>query len=170
MLITTEYANLNKHLHDTEDNYGRTVKQFLEIITDLSNIIPTREILDYGCGKRVLERELGSNYQIRNYDPAIPECSTRPEPTDLVVCVDVLEHVEPECLDDVMDDLQRVTRKLCFLSIATIPAGRKLPDGRNTHLVVKPYQWWLPKIWSRFRINQFNNLGGRFLVMAAPPT
>lgn len=88
----------------------------------------------------------------------------------MVVCIDVLEHIEPECLDDVLDHIRMLTRKMAFLTVATTAARKEYADGRNTHLIQKPYEWWLPKIWSRFRVHQFNDLGNHFMVMLHPGT
>jgi len=118
----------------------------------IAQLLNTRDILDYGCGQRTLEQALG--FPIRNYDPAIPGLDTPPEPADLVVCTDVLEHIEPECLDDVLDDLRRVTRKVGFFVIANRPAKKILPDGRNAHLIQEGIDWWRPRIAARFALHQ----------------
>ena len=68
----------------------------------------------------------------------------------MVVCIDVLEHIEPECLDDVLDDLQRLVIKYGFFTIHTGPAQKVLPDGRNAHLTQEPLSWWNEKLESRF--------------------
>jgi 2-polyprenyl-3-methyl-5-hydroxy-6-metoxy-1,4-benzoquinol methylase len=65
-----------------------------------------------------------------------------PEPHDIVACTDVLEHIEPDCLDDVLKDIRRCTKKVAFLLIATRPAIKVLADGRNAHLIQQPYTWW----------------------------
>lgn len=43
----------------------------------------------------------------------------------------VLEHIEPECLEQVLDHLQRLTRKIALLNIVTRPANKVLADGHN---------------------------------------
>jgi hypothetical protein len=128
--------------------------------------IGSRDVLDYGCGQRTLERELG--FQIKNYDPCIPGLDDAPLPADIVACTDVLEHIEPGCLDAVLDDLQRVTRKIGFFVIATRPAKKVLPDGRNAHLIQEGVHWWLPKLESRFAILQVKEMSGEFAVVVRP--
>jgi hypothetical protein len=86
------------------------------------------------------------------YDPAIERLSAPPVPAELVVCIDVLEHIEPLCLKAVLDDLVRVTEGIIFMTIHTGPALKVLSDGRNAHLIQKPLSWWLPKIWKRWDI------------------
>lgn len=109
-------------------------------------------MLDYGCGKGVLA-EILSWVKIQNYDPAVPEWAREPAPADLVVCTDVLEHVEPDCLDAVLDHLQRLTLKALFVEIGLVPAFKHLDDGRNAHLIVQPVEWWLPRLWQRFSLH-----------------
>jgi hypothetical protein len=136
------------------------------MVRDLAKSLPATTILDYGAGKRTLERALG--FGIANYDPAIEEISAPPDPADLVVCTDVLEHIEPECLDAILDDLRRLTVRAVLLSVATRPAKKTLADGRNAHLIQEPTEWWLPKLWSRWKIQQFADMGGEFMVIACP--
>ena len=119
-------------------------------------------LLDYGCGSNLSLRETLApqrklTYQA--YDPGVPEYSGDPEPSDMVVCVDVLEHIEPEFLDDVLDHLMHLTQGVIFCSINTGPAGKTLSDGRNAHLIQQPMEWWLPRIWERFFIQKFQAVG-----------
>jgi len=45
------------------------------------------------------------------YDPVFPEYG-EPRPADLVCCIDVLEHIEPDLVDNVILELARVTTNL----------------------------------------------------------
>ncbi|HET9469625.1 MAG TPA: hypothetical protein VFO24_00885, partial [Usitatibacter sp.] len=81
---------------------------------------------------------------------------------------DVLEHIEPECLDEVLDDLQRVTRKIGFFVIATREAEKTLPDGRNAHLIQEPIAWWAPRLEKRFTVSQVREMAGEFAVVVRP--
>ena len=122
MLITDQYRELNAQLHNTNPNYGVSSSHWAPLVMALSNKVGTRDILDYGCGKGLLKNTLV--WPIREYDPAIPGKDAPPEPADLVACTDVLEHIEPECLEHVLNDLQRLTREIAFLNIATRPAKK----------------------------------------------
>ena len=75
-----------------------------------------------------------------------------PGPADIVVCTDVLEHIEPECLENVLDDLKRVTKKVCYLAVSTRRASKSYSDGQNCHLIVEDHDWWRPKIKKRFHV------------------
>ena len=55
----------------------------------------------------------GVRIDYRPYDPAFPEYG-EPRGADLVCCIDVLEHIEPDLLDNVLDDLARITLKHGF--------------------------------------------------------
>ncbi len=69
-------------------------------------------------------------------------------------CIDVLEHIEPELIDNVIAELARITTNLGFFSIHMGPAVKLLPDRRNAHLIQKPSSWWLPKLVRHFEILQ----------------
>ena len=72
-----------------------------------------------------------------------------------MVCIDVLEHIEPAYLDNVLDDLQRCTDVIGVFTVACGPAMKILPDGRNAHLIQEPPEWWLPKPMQRFTLQSF---------------
>ena len=139
MLITEEYRRLNAQKHEESEVYGAMGYKLAKQVREIARKIGAHTILDYGCGKRTLERDLG--YAINNYDPAIPGCDATPDPADLVVCCDVLEHIEPECLDAVLDDLQRVTKNTIMFLIDTQAAQKHLADGRNAHAIIEEPEW-----------------------------
>ena len=165
MKITPGYLEQNRALHAV-GNYGLSGQRWAPQVLSMCNFAKSRDLLDYGCGQRTLEKALG--FPIRNYDPCIPGLDATPEPADLVVCTDVLEHIEPDCLDEVLDDLQRVTKRLGFFVIANRPAQKILPDGRNAHLIQQPSSWWLPQLARRFRVIEVSEGTGEFGVVVAP--
>lgn len=151
MLISNYYANQNKLLHEQNAGYGAHSHRLVDDIARAVKAFGAKSLLDYGCGKATLAAALSERaaeiapLTMVNYDPAMPEYSDAPEPCDMVVCSDVLEHVEPECLNDVLTDLRRLARKAALLVISTRPSGKFLPDGRNAHLIIQPVSWWMPK-------------------------
>jgi hypothetical protein len=165
MLISDAYRKLNAELHKTNPHYGTSSARWASLVGTLSSRLGTRDILDYGCGKSLLKQTL--DWPIREYDPAIPGKDAAPEPADLVVCTDVLEHIEPECVEYVLDDLQRLTQKVAFLNIATGQARKILPDGRNAHLIQQPLPFWLPLLCQRFTLVTVENGPSEFNVIAA---
>jgi hypothetical protein len=98
-------------------------------------------ILDYGCGRGTLKPAL-SELDVREYDPGIVGKNALPERADLVIATDVLEHVEPELLDNVLRHLRELACRGLFLNIALGPAKEILPDGRNAHLIQQTPTWW----------------------------
>lgn len=164
-LISNEYRSQNAQLHESRPDYGTTAPKYAAIIAQIADNIGAKTILDYGCGKALLSKALPG---VLNYDPAIEEYSTPPEPADLLVSLDVLEHIEPECLDNVLRDMSRLMKRSAFLTVATVPAKKALPDGRNAHLIVEDYKWWLPKLWEHFEVKSFANMGKGFIVTGEP--
>jgi hypothetical protein len=168
MLISEAYKAQNKQLHSA-GNYGVSGSKWGQQVAKLAGMMGANSILDYGCGQRLLEkafRELvPTGYDWRNYDPCIEGLDATAEPADLVVCSDVLEHIEPECLDAVLDDLERVTLTAGLFVIANRPAKKILPDGRNAHLIQQGPRWWLPKLCARFEIVNVMSGPGEFVVV-----
>lgn len=165
-LLITDYAReiqkqehlIDKERTDPRKEYGVVGGMYAGHVSVLAGKIAKRNgavsLLDYGCGKRTLEDNLPpiTNLDIRVYDPCIEGLDKPPEPADIVVCTDVLEHVEPECLENVLDDLARVTKEILFLSVCTVPARNVHSDGQNRHKIVENHDWWRPKLRKRFDI------------------
>jgi hypothetical protein len=154
MLITDKYRALNVELHQRHGGYGSKGKSWAPRVNDYAREFGATSILDYGCGKgslraALLDLPLPFTSDIREYDPAIPGKDSPPEPAGLVVCTDVLEHVEPECIDDVIADLVRLGEKAVLVAVACRAGKRVLADGRPDHLTVQAPAWW------RYRFRKF---------------
>lgn len=147
-LISREYIELNKKLHALK-HYGGSGKKNADVVFAFANDIKARHILDYGCGQCTLGaalRTLGFSSKIIEYDPCIPGFDALPTPADLVVCTDVLEHVEPSKLDAVIAHIFSITKYSAFFVVATRPANKRLSDGRNAHLTIENADFWINKI------------------------
>lgn len=164
--ITDEYRKLNEELHGRNKNYGNHGGNFLPDVIALIRDLKTQEVLDYGCGKSDLANSLP--FTINQYDPAVEKFSELPKPAELVVCTDVLEHVEPELLDNVIKHIYELTKKYAYLVIDIQEAQKTLADGRNAHLTVQNYPWWLDKLHKYFEMIFFKHLGKRFAVTLVP--
>ena len=166
MLISEDYRKQQESLHENP-NYGVASVQYAPLVTDLIDQLQVDEMLDYGAGKGRLAQSIKPKRRvlIELYDPAQPDYSEAPTPRDFVTCIDVLEHIEPDLLDNVLDDLKRVTNKYGLFTIHTGPAVKVLPDGRNAHLIQEDYRWWMPKIWNRFKIHSMAHTRGGFYVV-----
>lgn len=166
-IISKEYLDLQKELHLNPD-YGVASLQMAPTVKKIYEDSNFKSISDYGAGKKNLQKkliELGlKDFQYYPYDPVFPEYGL-PKKADIVCCIDVLEHIEEEYLNNVLDELKNITINLGFFTIATIPAGKFLKDGRNAHLIQKPASWWLPLLCPRFEIEFLQNIPLGFLVI-----
>jgi len=151
MLISDAYRQQNMELHRSRSDYGIGGAKWATLVKSLCDIDET--ILDYGCGKGELKKSLFLR-SVREYDPAIPG-KEKAEPCDMVVCTDVLEHIEPELLDNVLKHLLEMTKKKLLVNIALVPAKKKLPDGRNAHLSVHDAFWWQAALEKYFKIQSW---------------
>ena len=167
-LITEDYRKMQQQLHENP-NYGVASVQYAPLVAEVVTAVGAQELLDYGAGKGRLGITLKPLIQrplaIRHYDPAIPEWSAPPQPCGFVACIDVLEHIEPALLDNVLDDLRRLTTEVGLFTVHTEPAVKVLPDGRNAHLIQKPPAWWLPKFLERFELQAYNRMPMGFWVV-----
>lgn len=151
LLISEEYRALNAASHAQYNSWGRGGVLWLEKICALLQETPdVQSVLDYGCGKGDLAKALHRDgYDARGYDPAVPGYDHLPEKADFLVCLDVLEHIEPDCLGNVLAHIRSLAPR-CLLAIATRAAKHVLPDGRNAHLIVENEAWWLERIGYHF--------------------
>lgn len=151
MLISPEYLDLQRQMHAAPRGYGRKGDKWAAVVEEIARTIKANTILDYGCGQGSLGRVLrASGWNVAEYDPAIAGKNASPDPAGLVVCTDVLEHIEEACIDTVLDHLRRVTLGCLFAVISTVPAQKLLPDGRNAHVLQRPPEWWHEKLSARF--------------------
>jgi hypothetical protein len=151
-LISEAYRQEQAALHAT-GRYGEAALQFGTVVAALLNLSGAGSLLDYGCGSRrsLLQAiKLSDEVVYEGYDPAVPDYSTQPLPAELVCCIDVLEHIEPELLDNVLDELGRLCDPLGLFTIHTGPAVKLLSDGRNAHLTQQGPHWWSRKLTKRF--------------------
>lgn len=150
MLITPEYRALNRDMHARRGEFGARGHKWALHISRLARDMRCASILDYGCGKARLTIP---GCAVAGYDPAVSEFSAAPEPAELVVCTDVLEHVEPACLDAVLRHIASLAEAAAFFVIATRPAGKALADGRDAHLIQAPMAWWMDALGPHFDLS-----------------
>lgn len=128
--------------------YGdRSVKK-LRFIRPHLLIRQPESLIDFGCGQSTLVDNLNipSLKRADRYDPAIPRYAMPPAGVyDVLVNVDVLEHVpEPQ-----LEPLLKQMRSLCrdaLIVIDTVPATQILPNGENAHCTIRPASWWQAKL------------------------
>ena len=147
-LYSPEYQSLLQTYHAQRPTWGTSGHTIASCIRQLISDQHFTSVLDYGCGDGSLRRAIMHDppaclTRFDEYDPGVISKETCPDRMyDLVVCRDVLEHVEPEYLSVVISHLYILTNKMCWCQIAYIPAPAILPDGRNAHLsLYTPYEW-----------------------------
>lgn len=150
-LITPAYREEQRQLHAAPRGYGQRGSKWADVVLFLIKEYEAWSVLDYGCGQGSLKTTLLTRAEpigvrIDEYDPAITGKDGIPSFADLVNCTDVLEHVEPECLDEVLRHLRLLARKAVFVVISTCETAKTLSDGRNAHLTVQPGEWWRAKV------------------------
>lgn len=165
MRFTPEYAHLQVKLHERPD-YGISGAKHADKIIDMARSMGTRDVLDYGCGKGLLAKSLP--FAIREYDPFIDGKNSEPSAANLVVCSDVLEHIEPACLGDVLEHIHSLTNIALFVDIATRTANKQLADGRNAHLIIEKPLWWLNRLAIWFDPQSMVTYQGGFFGVFVP--
>lgn len=131
---------------------GRGVLKHRPWLLTIAQEIGAKSALDYGCGKgaqfeeigpdgKTLEQALG--FKVSKYDPCWPDFAKAPAGQfDLVWCTDVLEYVPEEDISATLQKIGALATKAVFITVATYPAKKTLPDGTNAHVTIKPAMWW----------------------------
>jgi hypothetical protein len=171
-VCSAEYTRILQHEHET-GGWGVAASMEYSRITEFLEQQHIHSILDYGAGSanrlsELITQSYPGKYLVTDYDPAVSDINQDPVPHDLVFCIDVLEHVEPDLIDNVLNHLRRLTLVIGYFVISTKPANRQLSDGRNAHLIVQPAQWWLSQLEKRFSILQHIHRQGEILVIVTP--
>ena len=173
--ISPEYVEQNRQLHQERPDYGTSGQRYAQVVSGLIRRFDAKSVLDYGAGKCTLQAALLQAdpafgwLEWTNYDPCIEGLDAEPEPADFVACTDVIEHVEEQCIDAVMKDLRRLTLKAAFLAIATRPAAKTLPDGRNAHLMVREPGYWLHRLlFDGWTVDEWRDCGGEVIAVVRP--
>jgi 2-polyprenyl-3-methyl-5-hydroxy-6-metoxy-1,4-benzoquinol methylase len=164
-LASKEYiAELNS-LHQKSAIFGAgsvTKKHYskIEKIIEKGNL---KTVLDYGCGKGDLIEHLNKvspSVEVDGFDVANEKyADLKSRSYDLVVALDVLEHIEFGLLTNVLSEIRIRTNSIFFCSVANYPAAKILSDGRNAHLIQIPFGSWFSTLSCFFQVNQFIRTG-----------
>ena len=145
--------NMKHHMKKLEERkpWGNDGKRHMKPIIAFCDELEAKTILDYGCGNGSLKRSIEHNYQkkykVTEYDPCIiGKCERRPDKADVVVCTDVVEHVEMEFLNKFIYEIYNRCLKGLYLTISTREANELLPDGSNAHRIVRSSTWWINRL------------------------
>ena len=162
-LFSDHYVNQLEKLHHLKKSFG-TAGKYKGLTKWLDETQPA-SVLDYGCGKGNVIYNLKEQYPnctFAGYDPGVDAFRNIPYAKfEGLICTDVLEHIEPGYIDNVLVHIDSLFTKSAFFIIDTVPARKKLADGRNAHLILKNQEWWTTKItdkmpYSKIVKNNFN--------------
>ncbi len=149
-MLSSAYKEQLQELH-SGSNWGNSAHRWVHEVRRVAKGLRVQSVLDYGAGKGSLKDSLREfPLTVTEYDPGVPGKESPPEPAELVACLDVLEHIEPEHLDSVLDDIYRLAERGALCVIALYEGRRRLPDGRPAHLIVESQEWWEARIRSRW--------------------
>lgn len=147
--ISQEYVDQNRLLHAQNPSYGANGHKWADRAYLLTRGLKGKSVLDYGCGKGGLVKAMAAahpDWAFQEYDPAVEGKNKEPRPADVVVCTDVLEHIEPEKVAAVLSHIASLAKVGAMFVVDTRPAKKTYPNGQNAHLTVKPAQWWFDHI------------------------
>ena len=153
-MYTKAYIQQLQSLHTDKsrpNGFGGKVKKLGKFHDFMKEWKPST-LLDYGCGKGHILANLREQYPqtiCEGYDPAVTMFNKKITNTyECVFSNDVLEHIEPEFLPDVLENINSLSSRYIWLRIDTLPARKNLPDGRNAHLILESSDWWTDQIYT----------------------
>ena len=157
-MISDSYKEQLQLLHGSKRNWGGGgAKNFGdEIRSYLIKRPKYTTVLDFGAGQRKLGKFVTDDLQRRSrakeivwtdYDPGVVGIDRLPSGRfDLIVSSDVMEHIEPDMVEQTCEWLRDHATKAIYMHIATMPSGVILPYGRNAHLSCHKIAWWLDQL------------------------
>lgn len=149
--INASYKEALQNEHQDE-NWGTTGARYSGYaLRDVLRRGYLQSVLDYGAGKGTMAQEF-PELQWTEYDPGIPGKDVKPHVGsrfDLVVCTDVMEHVEGDKVDAVIAELATYTGTVLFVDIACYPTGKLFESGpyagQDLHITLETPEWWIAK-------------------------
>jgi 2-polyprenyl-3-methyl-5-hydroxy-6-metoxy-1,4-benzoquinol methylase len=157
MNLSEQYRKVLEKEHASSE-WGVTGHLLASQVHQIMTLEGLNTLLDYGCGQGKLGQWFAKNapqMDLREYEPGIPRRAAMPDPAQIVACIDVMEHVEPEYVVNVLDHIQKLAQHRVYFNISTCLAGRILNDGRNAHLTIKPHKWWIALLRERWDETNF---------------
>lgn len=158
-LASREHRRLLERIHARREAWASSGYEHAEAVAEFALRLKAETVLDYGCGSGTLGSALASGVPPRKvaaYDPGVPDRAALPEPSDLIVCTHVLEHVEPSKLEAVMAHIHRLSLKAAYFVVAIRPENTTVREVGNGPLIDNDAAWWLQKIarysWKHVRL------------------
>jgi len=162
-LISKSYLNVLEKEHQQID-WGLMGVRYTKIIDNFCKEHKLKKIVDYGSGQGLTTKKLLElGYDVIEYEPGIKEkrenfkiINSKNFQSDLLICTDVLEHVEYKFLLNTFKHFTELNIQYYFFSISLRKAIHILNDGRNAHLIVKSRNWWIKVVNYFFIINKIS--------------
>lgn len=155
MISKQRLAEEYKWVHEkTTTMSGKTTVKNSDKIKEVIQKVKPFNILDYGCGKgwQYTDDEIHKEWGVplpTLYDPYVKEYSKLPgvgtKYFDLVLCVDVMEHILPDEIDKILHELFFLGNFVYF-HIDTKPALKTFSCGTNFHTSLYEKDWWINKL------------------------
>ena len=78
-------------------------------------------------------------------------------------CTDVLEHIPPTYVDDVLRNIRASTTKAAFIQVCVLPDiwGAKMDPPTVLHLTVQPGDWWEAQLHKHWKTVERIGVGGK---------
>ena len=147
--ISKEYSTLMSQMHSDKATFGGDIKAF-RVIDRLIIEYKIKSIIDYGCGKGDLMFNIREKYpkiEVFGFDPGNPDFAILPtKQYQMIITSDVMEHIEPRFLNNVLEHINSLFTDIGYFYIATSPSKKDLSNGRNAHLIVAGPDYWREKI------------------------
>jgi predicted TPR repeat methyltransferase len=147
-MISPGYLAQLRAVHASRE-WGASGYSHAAVVADWRRKTGARTVLDFGCGRGTLKPALlkiDPAVEVFEFDPAIPDKDALPQPADLVVANDVLEHIEPGEVATTLSYIRGLAKVSAYFTIALTPSKVSLPDGRNAHLTLLSDTEWLARL------------------------
>lgn len=146
MLLTPDYKKTLEAAHTINPSWGRGGLLWKDEVIRQARAAQAHHLIDYGCGKGAMVAALREDgFAVQGYDPGNAEFMNVPKRGDFLYSLDVLEHIEPDCLESVLAHIAGLAPQ-AFLVISMKAAKQILPDGRNAHLIIEGEAFWAEKL------------------------
>ena len=165
-LSTSTTSELYRHMFSLPD-YSRHTKwdrRYRFAVQNLKDV--GGEILDVGSGRGTFARYASSHKlkvfcsdvdNFTEYDSGRPflkldltSDSLSVGKWDAITCLDVLEHLNSNDLDEAIASLSRMSSR----AIITVANHEEIQEGIDLHLIKKPIAWWKSKFDLHFRVRE----------------
>lgn len=135
-------------------------------ILEEMRLLGVKEYANFGCGSGLLDRSLLQNHEgilVDHVQVLWPDVKEHPNlrkfieaslfedfehfEVDFAVSTDVMEHIPPEKVDAVLENIAK-RAKSCFFQISLNPSGDRDEEkyGGHLHLTVERPEWWEQKL------------------------